>query len=112
MVSQELKPRADGARDIGAEMDLDAGRLRLGALGFDRAVEKKLGRAVGRDQRDAMALENAEIGAVAQIVALPGIAVEHHRLDAGLSHGTEQTSAAFLSQHAALYSAALSWSGS
>ncbi len=82
-----------------------SGRLRLGALGFRGAVEKQLDRAVGRHQRDAVAFEDAEIGAIAQIVALPGIAVEHEVLDAGLGHGGEHASAPLLGQQHA-YSAA------
>src|SRR5580692_8255569 len=46
-----------------------------------------------------MAFENAEIGAVAQIVALPGIAVEHHVADAGLAHGGHEALATFLREH-------------
>ena len=86
MIGDAIKPRADGAGDIGGKMDFCARHLGLGALGFGCAVEKELGRAVGRYDRDAVAFEDAEIGGIAQIVALPGIAVEHHLGDAGLSH--------------------------
>src|ERR1700730_15510792 len=46
-----------------------------------------------------MAFENAEIGAVTQIVALPGIAVEHHMADAGLAHGGHEAHSPFFREH-------------
>ena len=58
-------------------MHAHARHFQLGALGVGRAIEIKFDRAVGRMQRDAVAFENAEIGAVAQVIALPGIAVKH-----------------------------------
>ena len=76
-------------------------RFDLGALGVGGAVEKQFDLAVGRDQRDAVAFENAEIGAVAQVIALPGIAVEHHVADAGLAHGGRKAPAPFFRKHGA-----------
>ena len=99
MVGHAIEPRADRAGDVGREAEVDARRLRLGALGVARAVEKKLGRAVGLHHGDAVAFEDAEVGDVAQIIALPGIAVDHQLVDAGLRHGGEQTSAPLLRQH-------------
>ena len=102
MVDHPLEPRANGAGDVGCEMDFYSRRLRLGTLGFGGAVEEKLGRAVGRHQRDAVTLEDAEIGGIAQVIALPGVAIEHHVLDAGIRHGCEQMSAPRLRRHVAL----------
>ena len=87
MIGDTIEPRTDRARNIGREMDLHAGHLRLGALRFGGAVEKKLDFSVGSQERDAVAFENAKIRGVAQIVALPGVTVEHEVLDAGLLHG-------------------------
>ena len=94
-----------------AKRTVDARRLRLGALGVAGAVEKQLGRAVGFHHRDAVAFEDAEVGDVAQVVALPGIAVGHQFRDAGLRHRGQQSSAPFLRQHDAPYSAARSGAG-
>ena len=98
MIGHPLEPRARGAGDVGGEMDGYPRCLRLGALGFGCAVEKKLGGAVGRHHHDAVAFQDAEIGGIAQIIALPGIAVEHHVLDARLRHGGEHASAPLLGQ--------------
>ena len=54
---------------------------------------------VGRQDRDAVAFEDAEVGRVAQVVALPGIAVEHHLVDAGLRHSGDEALAPFVLQH-------------
>ena len=81
------------------ETHRDARRFDFGALGIGGAVEKKLDTAVRGNQRHAVAFENAEIGAVAQIVALPGIAVEHHVADAGLAHGGHEAPAPFFRKH-------------
>ena len=92
--------RAPTARAIsGARWTCTPGTSSLGALGFGGAVEKKFDLAVGRDQRDAVAFEDAEIGAVAQVVALPGVAVEHDVVDAGLAHGGHEALAPFLRKH-------------
>ena len=56
------------------------------ALSLGSAVEIKLGGAICRNERDAVAFENAEIGAVAQVIALPGIAVKQEVIDAGVAH--------------------------
>src|SRR5262249_56870928 len=61
-----------------------------GALGASRIVKENLGRAVRGDHRDAVALKNAEVGCVAQVVALPAITVRHDLVDAGRRHGGEQ----------------------
>ena len=79
-------------------MHAHARRFQLGALGLGGAVEKKLGRAVGGDERNAVAFENAEIGAVAQVIALPGIAVEQQMLDAGLAHRRREPLPPFLGE--------------
>ena len=46
-IGHPLESRTDGTGEIGCEMDFYSRRLHLGALGFGRAVEEKLGRAVG-----------------------------------------------------------------
>ncbi len=99
MIGDAFEPRADRARDIGRESDRDVRHLCLGALGLDRAVEKQLDLAVGRDDRDAVPFEDAEVRRVAQVIALPRIAVEHHLGDTGLRHGGEQAAAALVPQH-------------
>src|SRR5262249_61047065 len=71
-------------------------------LASGRVVEEKLEGPAGCHECDAVALEDAEIGRIAQVVALPGIAVEHDVLDAGIRHGGEQMSAPRLRQHLAL----------
>ena len=71
----------------------DTPGFRFGALGVGHAVEEQFGRAVGRHHRDAVAFQNAEVGDIAQIIALPGIAVGDDRIDPGRRHGIEQASA-------------------
>ena len=86
-IGNAIEPRSDRLRDIRGEMHGHARRFDLGTLGLCGAVEKQLDLACRRHQRDAVAFENAEVGAVAQVIALPGIAVKHHLRDAGLAHG-------------------------
>ena len=45
-----------------------------------------------------MAFKNAEIGAVAQIIALPGIAVEQHMIEAGLAHRRSEALTTFVAE--------------
>ena len=85
-IGDAIEACAHRARNIGRKMDAHGRRFDLRALGLGSAIEIKLGCAVGRDQRDAVAFENAEIGAIAQVIALPGIAVKHEVIDAGLPH--------------------------
>src|SRR5262249_25973346 len=110
MIGPPIEPRTDSACDVGCKMDFYSRRLRFGTLGFGRTVEGKLGGARGGDHRDAVPIEDTEIGGIAQVVALPGIAVEQDALDASLRHGGEQMSTPRLRQHAA-YSAALARPG-
>ena len=86
-IGDAVEPRADGARDVRREVHLHLRYLDLGTLGLDDAIEEQFDVAVDGDQRDAVTFEDAEIGDVAQVIALPGIAVEHHVADAGLAHG-------------------------
>ena len=80
-------------RDIGSEMNRDAGDFRFRALGFRYAVEEQLNRCVSRDNRDPVSFKNAEIGAATQVVALPCITVKHEAGDIGLRHGREKSRA-------------------
>src|SRR6185437_674478 len=81
------------------QADRNAGRFELGALGLGRAVEEQLDRAVGQDEADTVAFEDREIRGIAQIVALPGIAIDDQRLDPALRHGLRQSLAPILRQH-------------
>ena len=111
VIGDAIEPRPDRAGDVAGEPHRDAGCFHLGALGIGRAVEEQLGRAVRRDHRDAVAFQDAEIRDVAQVVALPGIAVHHDLVDAGRLHRGEQPSAARVSECGGVagipYSAAL-----
>ena len=79
----------------------------LGALGVGGAVEEQLDRAVGRDHRDAVAFEDAEIRDVAQVVALPGVAVDHHLVDAGRLPSPRAAAAARVGEARALRTSSL-----
>ena len=97
-----IEPGGDRAGDIGGEIDFILWRLAFGAFGFGGAVEEKLDRAVGRHDHDPVTLEDAEIGGIAQVIALPGVAVENDVLDPCIRHGAEQTSLPLARQHIAL----------
>jgi hypothetical protein len=98
-VGDTIEPRADDACNVGSEVHLRLRCFELGALGVGGAVEEQFDLAVGRYQRDTVTFENAEIGAVAQIIALPSIAVQDHVADAGLAHGGREALAPFLRKH-------------
>ena len=65
--------------------DLDAGAIERGAVGLQRAVEIERDMAVAAHDRERLALQNAEVGGIAQVVALPGIAVDQQHVEAGFS---------------------------
>ena len=61
--------------------DLDARAFERRAVGLDGAVEIERD-AVLADDGEPLPFQNAEIGGVAQIVVLPGVAVEDEHVDA------------------------------
>ena len=76
--------------DVGDGDGVEAGAFDRGAFGLGGIVEIKRHLAVAPDDGNALALENAEVGGVAQVVVLPGIAVQHDRVEAGPLHGLGQ----------------------
>ena len=74
-LAKEHKPRGDRAADVPVGAHHRARHFCLGALGFGRAVEMELRRAVGGHDRHTVPFQDAEVRGIAQIVALPGIAV-------------------------------------
>ncbi len=60
--------------------DLDAGAFQRRAVGLDRAVEIER-HAVLAHHGQRLAFQDAEVGGVAEIVVLPGVAVEQEDVD-------------------------------
>ena len=54
-----------------------------GAVGLQRAVDVERDVAVAAHQRQRLAFEDAEVGGVAQVIALPGVAVDQQHVEAG-----------------------------
>ena len=80
----------DRRDEIGRMHHVDAGAFGVRALGLERAVEIERHLAVGAHDRQRLALEDAEIGGIAQVVVLPGVAVEQENVEAGFRHGLAQ----------------------
>jgi hypothetical protein len=74
------------ASDLLAEFYLDAARFRRRAIDFGRAVEIERARARGRQDGQAVALEDREIACVHEVIALPAVAVGNENVDARGGH--------------------------
>ena len=91
LVSHAIERRIDFAGEIGRQHHLDAGAVERRAVGLQRAVDIERDVAVAAHDGERLALEDAEVGRVAQIVALPGVAVDQHRVEPGFAHRVGET---------------------
>ncbi len=98
-IAEPAQMRRHRGRDLGRQMEREPRRLAFGALDLGRAVEEELHLAVAGHDGDAVSLQNAEIRRIAQVIALPGIAVDDERVDPRLRHRLGDTTAPFLPQH-------------
>src|SRR5437016_3193961 len=70
--------------------DVERRAIERRAVDLERTVEIERGLAVSANQRQRLALKNAVVGGVAQVVTLPGIAVDQQHVDAALQHRRQQ----------------------
>ncbi len=98
-VAHPVERRIHLADQVRREDDLDAGTIERGAVGLQRAVDVERDMAVAAHDRQRLAFEDAEVGGVAEIIALPGVAVDQQRVEAGLLHRVGQALAAFVGDH-------------
>ncbi len=56
--------------------------------------------AVAAHDRERLAFQDAEVGGVAQIIALPGVAVDQEHVEPGLLHRVGEALAALVGDHA------------
>ena len=101
LIAQPVERAFDFGDEIGGMDHLDARTIQLRAVDLERAVEIERGVAIVAHQRQRLAFEDAEIGGVAQIVALPGIAVDQQRVEARFRHCLDQTRSAVVGNHEA-----------
>ena len=88
------------ADQVGREHDLDARAVERGAVGLQRAVDIERDMAVATHDRERLALQDAEVGGVAQIVTLPRVAVDQQHVEAGFLHRIGEALAALVGDHA------------
>src|SRR5438477_11291712 len=79
--------------------NVESRAIERGAVDLERAVEIERDMAVGAHQRQRLALKNAVVGGVAQVVALPGVAVDQQHVDAALRHRRQQAPLAIGMDH-------------
>src|SRR5262249_36954872 len=82
--------------------DLDAGTIQLRAVDLKRAVEIEPDVAVAADKRQGLAFDNTEITDIAQVVALPSVAIDQQCIESGVGHGIDQPPSAVIRVHPAV----------
>jgi hypothetical protein len=90
LVAQAVQGLVDRCDEIGRMHHADPGAFGFRPLGLERTVEVECHLAVGARDRQRLALEDGEIGGIAQVVVLPGVAVEQENVEAGFRHGLAQ----------------------
>ena len=99
LIAQPVQCAIHLSDEIARVDHLDAGTIQLRAVDLERTVEIERDVTVIAHERQRLAFEDAEVGGVAQIVALPGIAVDEQRVEAGVRHGRDETCPAIVSDH-------------
>ena len=88
-VVEAVERLVDAVKQVGRMHDRDAVAFKLRAVGLERAVEVERD-AVLADDGDRLPFQDAEVGGVAQIIVLPGVAVEDEHVGAFLRHLLQQ----------------------
>ena len=97
-VSHRFQPPDRGADDILRPCDGSIGTGDARPIRLRRAVDQDLCLAVDQHDRQRIPLDRREIGGVAQIVAMPGVAVDHDSVESSLGHRRFEPGSAFLVQ--------------
>ena len=88
-VAQPVERLVDFVQQIGGVHDLDAVAFQRGTVGLDGTVDIECDAILAHD-RERLAFEDAEVGGVAQIVVLPGVAVEQQDVEPLAHHLLQQ----------------------
>ena len=75
------------------------GQSSLRPVDLQRAVEIERDLPVVAHQGQRLALEYPEVGRIAQVIVLPGIAIDHEQIEPGLRHGVDEARLALLGEH-------------
>ncbi len=82
--------------------DGEARRFDARAVDFERRVEIERDSAAALGDRQPLAFEHAEIRDIAQIIALPGIAIDENRVEAARFHRLVEPRSAIIRDHCLL----------
>jgi hypothetical protein len=96
LVAEPVEHAVDLADQVGRVDHLEVGAIELRPVDLQGTVEIKRDLPVVAHQRERLAFQDAEIGRIAQVIVLPGIAVDHQQIEPGLRHGVDEARAALL----------------
>src|SRR5262249_927800 len=99
LIAEAIERTVDLGHQVGRMHDLDVRAVDLGAVDLQRAVEIERDMAVGANERERLAFERREIGRLAQVLAVPGIAIDKKHVDAGIRHGGKEALLAVVLDH-------------